>query len=193
MSDRTAVVLIDFLNEFVHPDGKLAQHGYSDYVATHGVDRAVERLLAIARSNGFLVIHIRAGFSDNYVECPDDSPLFANAKKFGALNLSGWGCEFIKFAAPASDEVIVTKNRVSPFYGTNLDLILRATKVRSVLLSGCSTDLAVEAAARDAHERDYIVSVVADACVAESSDEHERSLMTIRKIARIVTVDEIEG
>ena len=159
----------------------------------YGVQRAVNRLLAQARSNGDLVIHVRAGFSDNYVECPEDSPLFAGAKRYGALNLGSWGCEFVDFAAPASGEVIVTKNRVSPFYETNLDLIMRATKVRSVLLSGCSTDLAVEAAARDAHDRDYLVSVVAEACVANSKDEHERSLATIGKIARIVTVDEIEG
>ena len=71
-------------------------------------------------------------------------------------------------------------------------IIMRATKVESVLLSGCSTDLAVEAAARDAHDRDYTVSVGADACVAKSKDEHERSLATIGKIAPIVTVDEIE-
>jgi len=159
----------------------------------YGVQRAVNRLLAQARSNGDLVIHVRAGFSDNYVECPEDSPLFAGAKRYGALNLGSWGCEFVDFAAPASGEVIVTKNRVSPFYGTNLDLILRATKVRSVLLSGCSTDLAVEAAARDAHDRDYMVSVVADACVASSKDEHERSLATIGKIAKIVTVDEMKS
>jgi nicotinamidase-related amidase len=193
MPGKTAVVLIDFLNDLVHPDGKLAKNGYSDYVTKYKVERAVERLLARSRSNGDLIIHVRAGFSGNYVECPEDSPLFAGAKRYGALNLGGWGCEFVDFAAPASGEVIVTKNRVSPFCGTNLDLIMRATRVRAVLLSGCSTDLAVEAAARDAHDRDYLVSVVADACVANSKDEHERSLATIGKIARIVTVDEIEG
>ena len=97
MSRKTAVVLIDFLNEFVHLDGKLAKNGYSDYVMKYGVKRAVERVLAQARSSGDLVIHVRAGFSDNYVECPEDSPLFAGAKKYGALNLGGWGCEFVDF------------------------------------------------------------------------------------------------
>jgi len=75
MSEKTAVVLIDFLNEFVHPDGKLAKNGYSDYVMKYGVQRAIERLLAHARSNGDLAVNVMAGFSDNYVECPEDSPL----------------------------------------------------------------------------------------------------------------------
>ena len=114
MSGKIAVVLIDFLNEFVHLDGKLAKNGYSDYVMKYGVKRAVERVLAQARSSGDLVIHVRAGFSDNYVECPEDSPLFAGAKKYGALNLGGWGCEFVDFAAPASGEVIVTKKPGEP-------------------------------------------------------------------------------
>ena len=55
----------------------------------------------------------------------------------------------------------------------------------------CQYDLAVQAAARDAHDRDYQVLVLEEACAAASDEEHRRSIEVLGGIARIVTLDQL--
>ena len=53
------------------------------------------------------------------------------------------------------------------------------------------TDLAVQAAARDANDRDFIVHVVEDCCGAANDSDHTTSLVPLKKIADIITLAEI--
>ncbi len=185
MMQKTAYILIDFINDIVHPDGKIAGKGYAAFdLEFKGLDHAAQ-LLAHARANNDLIVHVRVGFSSHYAECPEQSLLFGVARKFGAFQLGAWGTEFHSAVAPQPGEMVVTKHRVSPFYGTSLDLILRNNDVTHVVIAGCATDMAVQAAARDAHDRDYAVKVVADCCIAASRDDHDGALRLMSKIAQV--------
>ncbi len=82
--------------------------------------------------------------------------------------LGSWGTQVHDDLRPEPGESIVVKHRVSPFYGTNLDLLLRKRSVDTLLLAGVSTDLVVLSAAREAHDRDYRVEVLEDATAARS-------------------------
>lgn len=191
MSTEKALVLIDYINEIVHPSGKLAGKGYADFISRHGTSEKVAELLAKARQGGWIVCHVRVGFDAGYVCHPENSPLFGAAKKFGALNQDAWGCEFIEFASPIDGEVIVQKRRVSAFFNTELDTVLRVNGVSKVYFGGCATDLAVQAAVRDAHDRDFAAFVVSDACAAANDADHGTSLPVIEKIAKVCTVAEV--
>ncbi|MEJ8560021.1 isochorismatase family cysteine hydrolase [Yoonia sp. GPGPB17] len=191
MSKVNALVLIDYVNEIVHSDGKLSGKGYSDFISRHGTSEKVAELLEKSRQNGWIICHVRVGFDPSYVNHPEDSPLFGAAKKFGALNQDEWGCEFIDFAAPMEGEVVIQKRRVSAFFNTELDTVLRVNGIKNVFFGGCATDLAVQAAVRDAHDRDFTACVVSDACAAANDTDHDTSLPTLEKIARICTVAEI--
>ena len=90
------------------------------------------------------------------------------------------------------NEPVLTKHRVSAFYGTPLDVILRANGIREVLICGVATDLAVQAAARDAHDRDYVVTVVSDCCGAASDEDHETSLRVLAKIGAVKPLSEVD-
>jgi nicotinamidase-related amidase len=87
--------------------------------------------------------------------------------------------------------MVVIKPRVSAFYGTHLESALRARKIERVVLAGVSTTWAVQAAARDAHDRDYQVVVVEDLCTASTAAEHEASMDVLRRIARVVKVEDL--
>lgn len=191
MSTENALVLIDYINEIVHPDGKLAGKGYADFISRHDTSAKVADVLAKARQEGWIVCHVRVGFDAGYVSHPETSPLFGAAKKFGALNQDAWGCEFVDFASSKDGEAVVQKRRVSAFFNTELDTVLRVNGVSNVYFGGCATDLAVQAAVRDAHDRDFAAIVVSDACAAANDEDHETSLPVLSKIAKVCAASEI--
>jgi nicotinamidase-related amidase len=185
-----ALVLIDFINDIVHPDGKLAGRGYSEFLARHGTLDRVARLLAHARATDIFPIHVRIGFSPDYKEQPLGSPLFGNAGKLGALKLGAWGTEFHEQAAPIDGEAVIVKHRVNAFVGTSLDVLLRARAVKDVVVVGCSTDVGVQTTARMAHDLDYACTVIGDCCAAPKDEDHDPTLRMLAKVARVTALDE---
>jgi biuret amidohydrolase len=189
-SSRSAIVLIDFINEIVHPDGKLAGKGYSEFLARHGTLDRVATLLAHARAKGITPIHVRIGFSPDYKEQPLGSPLFGHAAKLGALKLGSWPTEFHPQAAPLDAEAVMTKHRVNAFVGTPLDLLLRARGITELAVAGCSTDVGVQTTARMAHDLDYACTVIGDCCAAPKDEDHDQTLRMLAKVARVSTLTE---
>jgi nicotinamidase-related amidase len=187
----TAVLFIDFINELVDPKGKLAGKGYADFEQRHGTLDRVDRLLALARNRGYAVCHVGVHFSGDYKEQPETSPLFGAAKTRGVLAGGTWGAEFHAKAAPLPAEACITKHRVSAFYGTPLELLLRTCGVRRVLVAGCATDLAVQTAVRDAHDRDFATVAVGDCCIAASDEDHYQTLRLLGKVASVLTLEQI--
>lgn len=185
----TALLIIDFINEIVHPDGKLSGKGYFHYIESNSVDKKLSGLIQHHRKNKNLLVHVGVGFDPSYLDHPESSPLFGPAKKYGALNSAEWGCEFAEYARPVQGEAIVRKSRVSAFYNTRLNTTLKTNGIKKIVIAGCATDLAVQSAARDAHDRDYEVVIAADACAAASQEDHIASLNVLRKIGK-VTGDE---
>jgi len=185
MSNENALILIDFINDIVHEDGKLSKMGYYDFIVRNNTQQVLADVLKTAREKEWLICHVRVGFSAGYVDHPAESPLLGGAKKFEALLNGEWGTEFNEIALPQNDEVIIQKTRVSAFYNTSLDTVLRADNVKNLHIAGVATDIAVESASRDAHDRDYNVFVIQDACVAANDEDHKTALATISKFAKV--------
>ena len=185
-----ALLLVDFINETVHPHGKLASKGYVDFELRHGTLDRVQKLLEYARSWQYAVIHVGIGFSPDYKEQPENSLLFGEVKKLEAFKLDSWGTQFHSKVSPVEGEACLTKHRVSAFYGTALDVILRTYGVNSIVVAGCATDLAVQSAIREAHDRDYQCTVVSDCCIAANDKDHEDALRLLSKPSKVVTLQE---
>lgn len=191
-STHNALLLLDFVNDIVNPNGKTAGKGYADFDKRHNSLNRVGELLAHARKDDFAIIHVRVGFSADYKEQPEQSPIFGGAKKFGALQLGTWGCEFHTLAAPLENEAIITKHRVSAFFGTPLESLLKTYGVKNLFVAGVSTDMAVQAAVRDAHDRDFVCHVISDCCIAPNDDDHADALRLMSKLAKIITLEEFQ-
>jgi nicotinamidase-related amidase len=186
-----ALLCLDFQNDIVHPAGKVSGKGYAVYNEQYGVTAKVKQVQQLFRENQWPVIHVRVGFSADYREQPKNSPLMGRAHEFGAFLLGGWGTEFLSPVAPLDTETVITKHRVSAFYATELELLLRTKAVRDIYLCGVATDMVVESTARDAHDRDFSVFVVEDACIAAKHEDHINSLAAMKKLATILAAAEI--
>ena len=187
-----ALIVIDFINEIVHSNGKLAQKGYASYIEHNFTFNKINTLMRKARELNIPIIFIKLGFHDDYSDCPLGSPLFSTAPSNDILKFGTWSTEFHEDLQIKEGDIIIKKPRVSSFFDTLLDVHLGGIGVDTIYLAGVSTDLAVEATARDAHDRDYTVVVVEDCCAAASGLDHKNSLETMKKFATVVHSEEVE-
>ena len=188
---KEILLVMDYINEIVHPDGKLSGKGYADFVRRHNTLENVANAIEYARSNDIGVVYVKVGFSEDYTEHPSNSPLFGKAKQFGALKLGTWATEFHETIGFRDGEKVITKNRVSPFYNTSLDKYLSSQGITRVYLAGVSTDLVVESAARDAHDRDYQVVIISDCCAAANEEDHNNALKTMAKVGDVRNLNDL--
>jgi nicotinamidase-related amidase len=75
--------------------------------------------------------------------------------------------------APHDGDIVVIKKRVGPFGTTDLHEQLQARGIDTLVLAGISTSGVVLSTVRDAHDRDYRVIVVADACADPDQEVHD--------------------
>ncbi|AND15793.1 cysteine hydrolase family protein [Rathayibacter tritici] len=185
--------MLDFINEIVHEDGKYGREGYADQVSAREVLENAAAGLARARELNIPVIHVVVGFSEGYPEWPSESPVFSGARADERLLLGSWGTRLHDRVANIRSEPVVVKHRISPFYGTALEVLLRSLAVKTLLLAGVATDMVVLAAAKDGHDRGFQVQVLEDATAADSDDMHNAAIRVIRRSASISTVSEALG
>jgi nicotinamidase-related amidase len=200
----SAHVVIDFQNDFCHPDGIVSRTGadVSRYPATLA---NVRRLIQASRALGVLQIFVKFvnaanGASDSSAQIRLRAKL---AKKYSEthdfkVDVFDW-CDEGTWGAELLDEIkdlirerdiILTKRRASAFFGTDLDILLRARGIQTVLFTGCATEGCLEASVRDAAARDYFTVVLEDGVNSESFDLHQASLAGMRAYrSDVVTVD----
>jgi len=188
---KTALIVIDYINDITHPTGKISH--CASHTAERGAIGKANRALAIGRKRGWLNILVKVGFDRSYVDQPKHSPLFGRAHEFGAIALGTEGTDFHPDLDSSLGDLTIVKPRVSAFYGTNLDAVLRAQKVERLVVAGVSSTLGIQSTVREAHDRDYAVFVVEDACAARSEEDHQMSMISLEAIAKIIRVEDLEG
>ncbi|MFF9143378.1 cysteine hydrolase family protein [Streptomyces sp. NPDC055051] len=186
---RQALLVLDMINELVHPDGHYA-HVCRRQVAERGVIDRTAEAIARARADGTPVIYVVLGYSRHYDDWPGESSLFGPADPEHRFTLGSWGTRVHERLTPEPGEDIIVKQRVSPFYGTNLELLLRARKIDTLLLTGVATDLVVLTTARDAHDRDFAVKVLEDATATGDETLQEAARHMLARTAVVTRVDE---
>ncbi|MGH3759217.1 cysteine hydrolase family protein [Actinophytocola sp.] len=185
----SALLILDMINFLIHPDGTKAEDGFAEQVARRDVLSRTATAISRARGRGVPVIYVVIGFSPGHADFPANSPLFRDPVDRRPM-IGEWNSQVHDALRPDPDESIVVKRRVSPFYGTHLDLLLRKQNVDTLMLAGVSTDLVVLSAARDAHDRDYRVKILEDATAARTKKVHDVAMTLIRHTAAVTTVDE---
>lgn len=186
---NTLILTLDFINDICHPKGKVSR--FADRIASNKVINKANQVIHWARNHNHLIAHVRVGFRENYQDCPVTSPVFGAAKLHQALQLNTWGTEFCEELDVNESDIIITKHRVSAFYATDLETILRANQIQHLILVGVATNNAVELTAREAHDRDYLVTVIADACETVNNEEQQASLSFLARIATVTTAQAI--
>ena len=183
---KTLYLVMDLINDLVHQDGAnrtgLAAEVERRHVLTHS-----KIAIAKARSDGIPVGYVIVGWSQDYREWPANSPMFGPAREHQLLKLDTWSTQIHEAVAPEKEDYIIIKHRVSPFYGTNLEPILRAQNISRLVMSGVSTNYVMQSAVREAHDRGYEVVILEDACSALSEEEHQWAIKGLSRMAQVTT------
>ena len=152
------------------------------------------RLIAAARGAGMRVIYVRNGFRPGYPEVSGRNKSFASIRQSDRFPDAGDGSQIHPAVAPQADDVVITKHRVSAFFGTELDMVLRANGIETLVLVGIATSRVVLSTLRYAADADYGIVVAHDCCSDSDPDVHE---MLIKKVfvraATVVTSDAVMG
>jgi nicotinamidase-related amidase len=150
------------------------------------------RLTDAARNAGMMVVYVVVGFRTGHPEISPRNMTFGLIRQSGMFAPGSAGTEIHSALAPKAHDVVVTKHRVGAFFGTDLDMILRANGIETLVLTGIATSGVVLSTLRHAADSDYRLVVVADCC-ADRDEEVHRVLVekVFARQARVVTVDEV--
>ena len=174
---HTVHVVVDGQNDFLHPDGWYATHDI-DIAHMRRVIEPTKVLNAECRRRGVPIVWTRHGTRG--VE--DGGPFMAKRVLLleGGLRRDTWGYELLDELAPQPDDWYVEKTRLSAFFETNLDSILRALHAETVIITGVLTNQCIGATTKDALFRDY-KPVVVEECVGTVTPHlHDPAIEMIR-------------
>lgn len=182
----SSVLLIgDMINDLANRDGPSV---YLEEIARRNTIANNAKAISKARAAGVPVGFIRVGFSPDYCEVSPNSPIFTGAKKAGRFKLGEWGTEVHPDLKPEPGDFDIIKHRVSPFYGTRMEPLLRAQGIDHIYITGISSSGVVLSTAKEGHDRDFIITIIEDCCCAGSEEDHQAVLKICERFANIVTV-----
>lgn len=166
--DTQALIIIDMVNDFIHPDGALYCGKRAEKIVP-----VISEQLERCRKAGDAVIYLQDSHAANDKEF----------EKFPSHCVTGtWGNRIIDALEPANDERVLAKTRYSGFYGTDLDRVLTQLKPNRVIVVGVCTSICVMDTVGGLVNRDYSVSVPANAVADFDSEAHIFSLKRMEKI-----------
>ncbi|GAA2646491.1 cysteine hydrolase family protein [Paractinoplanes durhamensis] len=174
---KTAVVLIEFQNEFTSEGGVL--HGaVAPVMDKTGMLAKTVALVEAARAAGVTVMHAPITFAPGYGELTRHPYGILKGVVDGNAFVKGtWGAAIVDQLAPAeSDIVIEGKRGLDTFASTNLDFILRSKGIETVIIGGFLTNCCVESTMRSAYENGYRVITVTDCMAATSPEAHDNAI-----------------
>ncbi len=170
----TAVVVIDMQNAYASPGGYVDLAGF-DIAGAAGVIGRVSQVLTTAREAGIQLVYLQNGWDADYVEA--GTPGSPNWHKSNALKTmrkrpelagkllarGGWDYDLVDALAPQPGDIRIHKTRYSAFFNSQLDSMLRARGIRTLIFVGIASNVCVESTLRDAFHLEYFAVMLSDA------------------------------
>jgi nicotinamidase-related amidase len=161
---RTAALALDcqtgIISVYAKPEGDFVERS--------------SKVLNAARDTGMTVIQVQVGFRPGLPEVSDRNKLFAVVKASKARQefFQGSSGAIHPALGPKPDDIVVVKSRISAFTGTDLDMILRAREIHTIVLFGIATSGVVLSTLLEACDADYSVVVIEDCCADLDPELH---------------------
>jgi len=195
---HTALVVIDMQNDFIADEGLIAREG-RDVSAAKDMAEHLPKLIKAARAAGIFVVFVRNVYTSEQNFYLSDVWLEQAARKraggytrIPVCAAGSWGGDFYGDVRPEPNDPIVTKHRYSAFYNTDLDTILRANGIRTVVSHGGIHGCRHQCLCGDQRARDYYVVVASDGTAAYVQADHDMTLKNIdRFFGEISSIDEL--
>lgn len=179
--DTTALLVIDLQYLDAHPEGWMGrmcrEQGKPALLDERWamIEACLPKVRALqdrCRALGIDVLHIRIAYQTH--DGRDGGRSLARSSP--STPFVAQDDEFLPAVAPLDDEIVINKTSAGAFNSTNIDRILRNLGVRRLLVTGLVTEGCVELTARDAADRGFDVTLVADACASSSRAMHLNAL-----------------
>jgi len=175
--NRTAVVLIEFQNDFTSDGGAL--HGaVQGSMESTGMLKNAQDVVAAARPAGATIIHSPIQFAPGYGEITSHPyGILKGVVDSTAFVKGTWGAAIVEDIAPEDGDIVLEGKRgLDAFASTNLDFILRSKGITTIALGGFLTNCCVESTMRSAYERGYEVITLTDCVAGTSAEEHDNAI-----------------
>ncbi len=173
----TALVLIEFQNEFV-AEGGVLHNAVAPVMEKTGMLANTVALVDAARAAGVTVMHAPITFAPGYGELSRHPYGILKGVVDGNAFVKGtWGAAIVDDLTPDESDILIEGKRgLDTFASTNLDFILRGRGITTVLLAGFLTNCCVESTMRSAYENGYRVITLTDCMAATSAEEHDNAI-----------------
>lgn len=167
---RAAFLLIDMQNGFIDGASPLCIAGAAATVP------ACAHALGAAREHGLAVFHVRRAYAadGSNVEAVRWEAWAEGGRPLSSADPMSLECP--SELAPAPGEPVVVKPSWSAFFGTDLDALLRAGDIGTLVLAGTTTPNCVRSTAYDGLARGFNVAILRDATSSRSPEAQEANL-----------------
>lgn len=184
----TALIVVDLQNDFLAPGGAYDRGGAVSPQARALPARVAPVARALKARGGFVAASQFTLWPDAHGE-PMISPHLKQLRPFlrkGDFAAGSAGQANVAELDGLVD-VSVWKVAYSAFFNTQLDWVLRRAGIANVVVAGIVTNGGVAGTVRDAHMRDYHVSVLGDGCAAPTPAMHDAALADLRTVAEVLS------
>ena len=195
--EHAAVLIVDVQNDFCAEGGAMHHEG-RDMTMVQAMVPRLARFLGAARAARVPLVWIRNVYNREPNWYLSEVWLEQASRRRRGLYVSRPVCEAGEWSGdfygvrPEAEDVIVTKHRYGAFESTDLELVLRSRKIRTVIMTGVATNVCVETTARQAFLKDFYVVFTGDGTATYSQREHENTLWNVDNFfGQVATLDEI--
>lgn len=188
---KSALLIVDMQNDFLHADGAYARGGAkSELIAA--LPAKLAPVAAAFRAKGAYTVATLF----TLVPGPGGEPMISDHLKElrpflgkGDFLPGGWGQQLIDELGPV--DTAVEKVAFSAFYQSRLEFVLKRAGIEHLVVGGIVTNGGVASTVREAHVRDFAVTVLSDGCAAFSQKIHDEAIADLSNVVAVSSCEDI--
>jgi nicotinamidase-related amidase len=190
---QSALIVIDMQNDFCS-EGGWAHLAGLDIGRTSNLIPKIKDVLKAAREAGLTIVHTREGHLPDLSDCPESKQRKMRRTGFeygqkgpkGLLFIQGtWNNDIVDALKLLPGEIIIDKPGKGAFYATDLEAILRAKDITTLVVCGVTTHVCVSSTLREAADRGFDTILLADCCQSYEEELHQGALDVLRMPAAL--------
>lgn len=187
--DRAALCLVEMQNDIIH-ESKIGERGIGAVLAMQvqkrGVVPRLQQLVAAARARGVPILYINFCLKPGFPR--PRTKLHQRSQRSPTLVEGTWGVQVHEALAPRPEDFVLERTvGIDGSYGTQLYPVLRQLGRSTMIMTGVSTNLAVEGIVRASVNRGFDMIVVEDCCASYPDEWHRFSIENILPLISTVT------